>query len=98
MTKMKGANGKHKMELMDSCIPKKPKKVGWTKKHCVLCKKRGRPHKSHNMRDCHCLNKDGSPIKKNGGAGKPNSKEKGSEGANFEQIFHMELKKASAST
>ncbi len=40
-TKMKGAEGKHKMESSDSCIPKKPKKVGWSKKHCVLCKKHG---------------------------------------------------------
>eukprot|EP00804_Cyclotella_cryptica_P015956 CCRYP_019189-RA/>CCRYP_019189-RA protein AED:0.41 eAED:0.41 QI:0/-1/0/1/-1/1/1/0/98 len=32
------------MESMDSRIPK-PKKVGWTEKHCVLCKNMG-PHKS----------------------------------------------------
>ena len=31
--KAKGAEGKCKMELMDSNIPKKPKKVGWTEKH-----------------------------------------------------------------
>ena len=30
-TKMKGADGKCKLELIKSCIPKKPKKVGWTK-------------------------------------------------------------------
>eukprot|EP00804_Cyclotella_cryptica_P019640 CCRYP_013978-RA/>CCRYP_013978-RA protein AED:0.50 eAED:0.92 QI:0/0/0/0.5/1/1/2/0/367 len=40
-TKAKGADQKWKMESMDSRIPKKPKKVGWTKKHCVLCKKHG---------------------------------------------------------
>eukprot|EP00804_Cyclotella_cryptica_P023651 CCRYP_011963-RC/>CCRYP_011963-RC protein AED:0.48 eAED:0.69 QI:0/0/0.5/1/0/0.5/2/139/91 len=54
------------MESMDSRIPKKPKKVGWTEKHCVLCKKHGGPHKSHNTRDCRRYNKDGTPIKKNG--------------------------------
>eukprot|EP00804_Cyclotella_cryptica_P007456 CCRYP_002652-RA/>CCRYP_002652-RA protein AED:0.46 eAED:1.00 QI:0/-1/0/1/-1/1/1/0/155 len=36
MTKAKRADQKRKMELMDSHIPKKPKMVGWTKKHCVL--------------------------------------------------------------
>ena len=71
MIKLKGADVKHKMELMDSCIPKKPKKVDSTKRHCVLCKKHDRLHKSHNMHDCCCFNKDGTPIKKNGGAGKP---------------------------
>jgi hypothetical protein len=88
------ADGKRKMESMDSCIPKKAKKVGWTEKHCVLYKKHGGPHKSHNTRDCHHFNKDGTPIKKNGGTGKPNSKEKGHKGVNFAQIFHAELKKA----
>eukprot|EP00804_Cyclotella_cryptica_P027463 CCRYP_008876-RA/>CCRYP_008876-RA protein AED:0.43 eAED:0.77 QI:0/0/0/1/1/1/2/0/226 len=41
MTKAKGLILKRKMESMDSRIPKKPKKVGWTEKHCVLCKKHG---------------------------------------------------------
>ncbi len=36
--KPKGAEGKRKAESTDSQIPKKPKKVGWTNKHCVLCK------------------------------------------------------------
>eukprot|EP00804_Cyclotella_cryptica_P029263 CCRYP_011693-RA/>CCRYP_011693-RA protein AED:0.36 eAED:0.37 QI:0/-1/0/1/-1/1/1/129/120 len=94
MTKAKGADHKRKMESMDSCIPKKPKKVGWTDKHCVLCKKHGGPHKSHNTRDCRRYNKDGTLIKKNGGAGKPHSKEKKPEGANFAQIVQAELKKA----
>ena len=66
MTKTKWADGKHKMELMDSSIPKKPKKVGWTDKHCVLFQKHGRPHKSRDTHDCCCYNKDGTPIKKNG--------------------------------
>eukprot|EP00804_Cyclotella_cryptica_P009740 CCRYP_011256-RA/>CCRYP_011256-RA protein AED:0.45 eAED:1.00 QI:0/0/0/1/1/1/3/0/198 len=65
-TKAKGADMKRKMESMDSRIPKKPKKVGWTKKHCVLCKKHGGPHKSHNTRDCRRYNKDGTPIKRMG--------------------------------
>eukprot|EP00804_Cyclotella_cryptica_P012800 CCRYP_010557-RA/>CCRYP_010557-RA protein AED:0.43 eAED:1.00 QI:0/0/0/1/1/1/2/0/342 len=85
-TKAKGADTKRKMESMDSRIPKKPKKVGWTEKHCVLCKKHGGPHKSHNKHDCRHYNKDGTPIKKNGGAGKPGSKERKPEGANFAQI------------
>eukprot|EP00804_Cyclotella_cryptica_P020530 CCRYP_003382-RA/>CCRYP_003382-RA protein AED:0.39 eAED:1.00 QI:0/0/0/1/1/1/2/0/317 len=93
-TKAKGAEQKWKMESMDSCIPKKPKKVGWTEKHCVLCKKHGGPHKSHNTRDCRPYNKDSTPINKNGGAGKPSSKERKPEGANFAQIVQAELKKA----
>ena len=56
--KAKGAGGKHKMESINSCISKKPRKVGWSNKHCVLCKKHGGPHKSHSMRECHCFNKD----------------------------------------
>ena len=39
--KSKGADGKHKMESMNSHIPKKSKKVGGTDKYCVLCKKHG---------------------------------------------------------
>jgi hypothetical protein len=35
MIKSKRADEKRNMELMDSCIPKKPKKVGWSKK--TLC-------------------------------------------------------------
>eukprot|EP00804_Cyclotella_cryptica_P001718 CCRYP_009081-RA/>CCRYP_009081-RA protein AED:0.37 eAED:0.89 QI:0/0/0.2/1/1/1/5/139/417 len=65
-TKAKGADTKRKVESMDSRIPKKSKKVGWTEKHCVLCKKHGGAHKSHNTRDCRRYNKDGTPIKKNG--------------------------------
>ena len=48
----KGAEGKHKMESVDSHIPKKSKQVGFSDKHCALCKKHGRPHKSHNTYDC----------------------------------------------
>jgi hypothetical protein len=87
MTKAKGAEQKHKMESEDSRIPKKPKKVGWTEKHCVLCKKHGGAHKTHNTSDCRRYNKDGTPIKKNGSAGKPQSKEKKPESVNFAQIF-----------
>ena len=49
--KPKGAEGKHKMESLDSCIPKKLK-VGFSDKHCALCKKHGGPYKSHYTRDC----------------------------------------------
>ena len=82
------------MESEDSRIPKKPKKVGWTEEHCVLCKKHGGAHKTHNTRDCCRYNKDGTPIKKNGSAGKPHSKERKPEGVNFAQIFRTELRKA----
>jgi hypothetical protein len=60
----------------------------------MLCKKHGGLHKTHNTCDCHHFNKDGTPIKRNGGAGKPNLEEKGREGANFAQIFCAELRKA----
>eukprot|EP00804_Cyclotella_cryptica_P005204 CCRYP_014246-RA/>CCRYP_014246-RA protein AED:0.30 eAED:0.80 QI:0/0/0/1/1/1/3/0/373 len=92
-TKVKGDDQKRKMESMDSRIPKKPKKVGWTDKHCVLCKKHGGTHKSHNTHDCRRHNKNGTPIKKNGGTGKPHSKERKPEGANVAQIVRAELKK-----
>jgi hypothetical protein len=66
--KAKGAEQKRKMESMDSCIPKKPKQEGFSNKQCTLCKKHGGPYKSHNTRDCHMFNHDGTPIKRNGGA------------------------------
>ena len=56
--KTKGTDGKRKMKSVDSHIPKKPKKVGWTEKHSALGKKNGGPHKSHNTRDCCRFNKD----------------------------------------
>jgi hypothetical protein len=87
MTKAKGAEQKRKMESEDSRIPKKPKKVGWTEKHCVLCKKHGGMHKMHNTHDCRRYNKDGTPIKKNGSANKNPSKERKLEGVNFAQIL-----------
>ena len=94
LTKAKGAEQKRKMESEDSRIPKKPKKVGWTEKHCVLCKKHGGAHKTHNTCDCRCYNKDGTPIKKHGSTAKPHSKERKSEGVNFAQIVRTELRKA----
>ena len=50
--KPKGAEGECKMESIDSRIPKKSKQVGFSKKHCSLCKKHGGPHKLHNTHDC----------------------------------------------
>ena len=100
---MKGAGEKRKMESMDSQIPKKQKAVSFSDKHCVLCKKHGWPHKSHNTRDCHCFNTDGTPTKRNGGAGnscksghsgKSRSQDSKREGANFAQIIRKEVKKA----
>eukprot|EP00804_Cyclotella_cryptica_P005016 CCRYP_018305-RA/>CCRYP_018305-RA protein AED:0.46 eAED:0.46 QI:0/-1/0/1/-1/1/1/0/129 len=92
-TKAKGADLKRKMESMDSRIPKKPKKVGWTEKHCVLCKKHGGRTKVTIWRDCRRYNKGGTPIKKNGGAGKPGLKERKPEGTNRPDC-RAELKKA----
>jgi hypothetical protein len=67
--KSKGAEGKCKMESIDSRIPKKSKQVGFSDKQCALCKKHDGPHKSHNTRDCCKFNPDGTHIKRNGGAG-----------------------------
>jgi hypothetical protein len=58
MIKPKGAEGKHKMESMDSRIPKKPKQVGFCDKQCTLSKKHGGPYKSHNTHDCCKFNPD----------------------------------------
>ena len=93
-SKSMGAKGKCKMESIDSWTPKKPKKVGWPDKHCVLYKKPGGPFKSHNMCDRHRFNKDGTPIKNCGGASRPQPNKKGPKGANFVQLMHMEIKKA----
>ena len=86
------------MESINSWVPKKPKKVGWTDKHCILCKKHGGPFKSHNRCNCHCFNKDGTPIKNCGVASRPQPNKKGSEGANFMQLIHTEIKKAPIQT
>ena len=83
--KLKGAEEKHKMESINSWIPKKPKMVGWTYKHCILCKKHGGPFKSHNMRDCHCFNKDSTLIKNCEGATRPQHNKKVPKGVNFVQ-------------
>ena len=48
----KGAEGKCKMESIDSRIPQKSKQVGFSDNHCAPCKKHGGPHKLHNTRDC----------------------------------------------
>ena len=63
-------------------------------KNSLLCKKQGGPHKSHNSCDCCHFNKDGTPIKKNGGKSKPHFKERKEESVNFTQIVRTELKKA----
>jgi hypothetical protein len=44
-TQPKGAEGKCKMESINSSIPKKSKQVGFSNRHCDLCKKHGGPHK-----------------------------------------------------
>jgi putative hemolysin len=102
MTKPKGAEGKHRMELIDSRIPQKSKQVGFSNKQCALCKKHGGPHKSHKTHDCHKYNLAGTPIKRNGGAGstrrngnadKDHSNQRECEGENFAQIICKEVKK-----
>jgi hypothetical protein len=66
MNKPKGAEGKCRMESIDSCIPLKSKQVGFSDKQCALCKKHGGPHILHNTRDCHRYNPNGTPIKRTG--------------------------------
>ena len=91
------------MESIDSRIPKRHKSITFSEKYYALCNKHGGLHKSHNMRDCHPFNSDGTPIKTNGGAGnasksrhadKHRSKESKREGANFAQIIQKEVRKA----
>jgi hypothetical protein len=100
--KPKGAEGKCKMESIDSCIPKKSKQVGFSDKHCALCKKHGGPHKSHNIHGCLKYNSNGTPIKRNGGTGSTQKKKHADkncsnkrecEGANYAQIIRKEVKK-----
>ena len=99
----KGAEGKCKMEAIDSRIPKNSKKVGFSDKHCALCKKHGRPHKLHNNRDCRKYNPNGTPMKRNGGtrsarrnghSDKNRSNPREREGANYAQMICKEVKKA----
>eukprot|EP00804_Cyclotella_cryptica_P019778 CCRYP_009682-RA/>CCRYP_009682-RA protein AED:0.44 eAED:0.96 QI:0/0/0/1/0/0.33/3/0/306 len=97
-TKAKGAdmkrntaNEKHREDGVNGLPHPQEAQEGF---RCVLCKKHGGLHKSHNTRDCRRYHKDGTPIKRNGGAGKPGSKERKPEGVNFAQIVRAELKKA----
>ena len=103
MIKPKGAEVKCKMESIDSRIPKKSKQVGFSDKHCALCKKHGGPHKSHNTRDCRKYNSDGTPTKRKGGGGgarksghtnRNRSNTTDCEGANYAQLIRKEVKKA----
>jgi hypothetical protein len=103
MIKPKGARGKHKMESIDSRIPKTFKQVVFSDKHCALCKKHGGPHKLHNTHDYCKYNPGGTPIKRNGGTGsvqrnghadKNHSNQRECEGANYVQIICKEVKKS----
>jgi hypothetical protein len=103
MIKPKGAEGKCRMESIDSRIPKKSKQIGFSDKQCALFKKHGGPYKSHNTHECRKYNSDGTPIKRNGDTGstqrnghtnKNHSNQRACEGANFAQIVHKEVKKA----
>ncbi len=91
-TNMKGAKGKRKMESIDSHIPKKPKRGAGLTSMCSLQEAWG-VFKSHDMRSCHHFNKDGTPTKGHGDAGRP-QKEKKRKGTNFAQTMHAELKRA----
>jgi hypothetical protein len=64
--KPKGAEGKCKMESIDSRILKKPKQVGFSDKQCALFKKQGGPYKSHYTHDCRKYNSEGTPSKGTG--------------------------------
>ena len=66
MIKPKGAEGKYKMESIDSHIPKRSKQVGFSDKQGALCKKRGGHYKLHNTHDYHKFDPDSTPIKRNG--------------------------------
>jgi putative hemolysin len=103
MIKPKGAEGKCKMESIDSCIPQKSKQVGFSNKHCSLCTKHGGQHKSHNTNDCRKYDLYGTLIKRNGGTGsaqrnghfdKNRSNPREREGANYAQMICKEIKKA----
>ena len=103
MIKSKGAEGKRKMESINSHIPKKSKQVGFSDKHCALCKKHGGPYTSQNTRDHRKFYLNGTPIKSNGVAGstrgngdaeKHCSNQRECKGANFAQIICKEVKKA----
>jgi hypothetical protein len=102
-TKPKGAEGKRKMESIDSRIPKKSKQVGFSNRHCALCKKHGGPQKLHNNHDCCKYNTNGTPVKRNGGASsarrnghhnKNRSNMRDCKGANYAQLICKEVKKA----
>jgi hypothetical protein len=67
--KPKDAEGKCKMESIDSHMHQKSKQVGFSDKQWTLCKKYGGSYISHNTCDCLEFNPDGTPIKRNGGAG-----------------------------
>ena len=101
--KPKGAEGKCKMESIESRIPKKSEQVGLSNKHCALHKKHGGPYKSHNTCDCRKYNFHGTPIKRNGGTGsgqrnrhtdKSSSNQRECKGANYAQLICKEVKKA----
>jgi len=69
MIKSKGAEGECKTKSIDSHIPQKARQVGFSDKQCALCKKHGGPYKSHKTCDCCKFSADGTPTKRNGGAG-----------------------------
>jgi len=105
--KPKGAEGKCRMELIDSSITKKSKEVGFSDKQCAQCKKHGGLLKSNNAHDCHRYNPDRTPIKRNEGAGstrmnrhndKNHSNLREHTGANFAPIVCKEVRKSSVSS
>ena len=99
MIKVKGVAGKHKMDPIDSCLCKKAitglVHLKLPEKHYMLYTKQGGLHKRLNMHDCCYFNKDGTWIKKNIDAGRPQSKEKWWDDVNFAQISILSLEKYS---
>ena len=81
------------MESTNSHIPKTSKKMHWTEKHCMLCKKHGGLHKNQNTHGCYSFDTDSTPIKKNGRASMPQPRVKTCDGVNFAQIVWVGFKK-----
>ena len=55
-----GGSSKKRMVAFSDRIPKKPR---MDSKHCALCKQHRGLHNTHNTRECHKYEKDGTPKK-----------------------------------
>ena len=66
--KLNTDGGGSSKKRMVTCSNRIPKKAHHSAKHCVLCKKHGDAHNTHNTGECKKYNLDGTPKK--GFAGK----------------------------